>query len=54
MSSVRLAAAFLIGTLFGWAMAYKAVATDCERLGAFYDGKRVQRCSASGPIKNNT
>lgn len=54
MRSVRLAAALLAGALLGWSMAYRAVATDCENLGAFYDGKRVQRCAPVGLIKNNT
>lgn len=38
-----------IGWLLGWRQAHIAVAAECERLGAFYVGKTVYRCTAIEP-----
>ena len=32
--------------IFGWASAHNTVATECEKLGAFYVGKTVYECKA--------
>lgn len=37
--------AYLLGRNRGWHMAHKTVATDCEKLGAFYYGDRVFKCT---------
>lgn len=36
--------AAVIGFSYGWVGAHKTVATECERLGSFYVGKRVFKC----------
>ncbi|HEJ6187104.1 TPA: hypothetical protein SL832_005161 [Pseudomonas aeruginosa] len=38
-----------IGWLLGWRHAHITVAAECERLGAFYVGKTVYRCTAIEP-----
>jgi len=38
-----------IGWLVGWRHAHLTVATECERLGAFFVGKTVYRCMAIEP-----
>jgi len=38
-----------IGWLLGWRHAHLTVATECERLGSFYVGKTVYRCTAIEP-----
>lgn len=38
-----------LGWLIGWLHAHLAVATECERLGAFYVGKTVYRCTVVEP-----
>jgi hypothetical protein len=35
-----------IGWLIGWRHAHVAVALECERLGGFYVGKTVYRCTS--------
>lgn len=35
----------LIGYLWGWAQAHYTVADECTKLGAFYVGKRVFKCT---------
>lgn len=35
------------GLLLGWAASTKSIATDCERLGAFYDGRDIHHCNAA-------
>ncbi|HAB91940.1 MAG TPA: hypothetical protein DCF43_06340 [Pseudomonas sp.] len=37
---------FLAGYNIGWIRAYTTVADECERLGGFYVGKLVFKCSA--------
>lgn len=36
----------LLGYIFGWTGAHRTVATECERLGGFYVGSKVYKCSA--------
>ena len=36
--------AFIVGKWYGWAEAHRTVATECERLGKFYVGKKVYSC----------
>lgn len=33
-----------VGYQLGWMSAHKMVAVECERLGAFFVGKRVYKC----------
>ena len=35
----------LIGYAWGWASAHYTVADECTKLGAFYVGKRVFKCT---------
>lgn len=37
-------AALLIGYWIGWANAHHTVATECDRLGSFFVGKKVYTC----------
>ena len=36
--------AFLAGKCYGWVQAHHVVATECERLGKFFVGKKVYSC----------
>lgn len=36
--------ALMVGIAIGWIWAHHAVATECERLGKFYVGKRTFEC----------
>ena len=36
--------AFIVGKWYGWAEAHHVVATECERLGKFFVGKKVYIC----------
>ena len=36
----------VVGYMSGWASAHREVATECERLGSFFVGKKVFRCTA--------
>jgi len=36
--------AFLAGKWYGWVQAHRVVATECERLGKFFVGKKVYSC----------
>ena len=36
--------AFLSGEWYGWVQSHHVVATECERLGKFYVGKKVYSC----------
>jgi len=36
--------AFAVGHSFGWSGAHSTVATECERLGAFYVGQKTFEC----------
>ncbi|MOA51709.1 hypothetical protein D3C78_1748900 [compost metagenome] len=36
----------LIGYRLGWQVAHVTVATECERLGAFFVGKTTYKCTA--------
>lgn len=38
-----------MGWFIGWVHAHLTVATECRRLGSFYVGKTVFRCSAIEP-----
>ncbi len=40
------AVAFLVGHHFGWQGAHHTVASECERLGGFYVGKTIYKCTA--------
>lgn len=46
LSSIMLAMvlAFLAGKWYGWVQAHYVVATECERLGKFFVGKKVYSC----------
>lgn len=35
----------LIGYMTGWVNAHRAVADECEKLGSFYVGKKVFKCT---------
>lgn len=35
----------LIGYIWGWTQAHSTVAAECTKLGAFYVGKRVFKCT---------
>ncbi|WP_213664293.1 hypothetical protein [Stutzerimonas stutzeri] len=37
------------GWLIGWVHAHLTVASECERLGAFFVGKTVYRCTSIEP-----
>lgn len=37
---------FLVGVGFGWVMAHEEIASECERLGGFFVGKKGFRCTA--------
>lgn len=37
---------FVVGLVWGWVAAHRTVAAECEKLGAFFVGKRVFRCVA--------
>lgn len=36
---------FLIGYAFGWGRAHSVIAEECRRLGGFYVGRSVFRCT---------
>ena len=36
--------AFIVGKWYGWVQAHHVVATECERLGKFFVGKKVYSC----------
>lgn len=42
--AVAIVAGF-IGYLVGWASAHRTVAQECTKLGSFYVGKRVFKCT---------
>lgn len=35
----------IVGIWIGWRAAHEVVAVECERLGGFYVGQRVFRCT---------
>lgn len=37
--------ALLVGYSIGWTQAHYTVATECDRLGSFFVGKRVFKCT---------
>lgn len=39
-----------IGYWIGWWYAHVTVATECERLGSFFVGKRVFKCVEIAPV----
>lgn len=39
--------------LLGWAASTNSIATDCERLGAFYDDRDIHHCT-SAQLKHET
>lgn len=45
MSFIVGAAFGVILFLFGWVMAHETVAKECERLGGFFVGSKVYRCT---------
>ena len=38
--------AVLFGIVVGWLVAHQTVATECQKLGAFYVGRTVFECKA--------
>lgn len=34
-----------VGCAIGWIFAHQTIATECERLGSFYVGKKVFHCT---------
>lgn len=38
--------ALIVGVAIGWVGAHQTVATECQKLGSFYVGKKVYRCTA--------
>lgn len=38
--------ALTVGWNLGWVQAHREVARECERLGSFYVGEQVYRCTA--------
>lgn len=46
MRAIQIFMAVAAGLLIGWAASTKSIAEDCERLGAFYDGRSVHHCNA--------
>ncbi len=42
---LMLIAGLLIGHLAGWINAHYTVASECEKLGSFYVGKKVFKCT---------
>ena len=42
---VALLVGYAVGHNIGWHSAHRTVATECERLGAFYVGDKVFRCA---------
>jgi len=47
VSGVLIALAFLAIFMTGWAFAHNTVATECEKLGAFYVGNTVYKCEVT-------
>jgi len=45
--------ALLVGVSIGWDWAHHTVATECERLGKFYVGKRTFECVKIEEGKHN-
>lgn len=45
MDKFGLLFALLVGASIGWTWAHYTVATECERLGRFYVGKRTFECT---------
>lgn len=35
----------LVGWLFGWLHAHRTVASECEKLGSFYVGDKIYKCT---------
>jgi hypothetical protein len=44
-------AALILGYYVGWANAHYTVATECDRLGSFFVGKRVFKCTEISEVK---
>ncbi|MBG8559163.1 hypothetical protein I4436_06015 [Pseudomonas qingdaonensis] len=44
MDKFGLLFALIVGIAIGWSWAHHTVATECERLGKFYVGKRTFKC----------
>lgn len=45
MSAIRIFALVVLALLSGWLAARDAIATDCKRLGSFYDGQNIHHCT---------
>lgn len=54
MRAIQIFIAVAAGILLGWAATTKSIATDCDRLGAFYDGRNIHHCTLApfNPEKN--
>lgn len=46
MRAIQIFIATAAGLLVGWAVSTKSIAEDCERLGAFYDGRNIHHCTS--------
>lgn len=47
MRAIQIFVGIAAGLLLGWASSTKSIAKDCERLGAFYDGRNIHHCTES-------
>lgn len=47
MRAIQVFTAIAAGLLLGWAISTKSIADDCERLGAFYDGRNIHHCTSA-------
>lgn len=47
MRAIQIFTAIAAGLLLGWAASTKSIAEDCDRLGAFYDGRNIHHCQAA-------
>lgn len=53
MSAFRVFALVVIASLSGWLAARNAIVSDCDRLGAFFDGTRLHHCSPTITTEEN-
>jgi len=43
--------ALFVGYSLGWGNAHYSIATECDRLGSFFVGKRVFKCTEITEVK---
>ena len=53
MNASRIFVIVVIASLSGWLSARNAIVSDCDRIGAFFDGARVHHCSPTIPTEEN-